>query len=137
MVKFICGKKGSGKTKRLIEMANDDVKEIKGGLVFIEATKKHSLNLNYNIRYISAMEFNINKIETFYGLLCGIVASDYDVEKIYIDGLYKMVELDFYLLEKFIKYLNTIDNINETEFILSMECEKEDIPDNMKEYLID
>lgn len=137
MVKFICGKKGSGKTKRLIEMANDDVENITGGVVFIEVTKKHSLNLNYNIRYISAMEFNIDKIDTFYGLLCGVVASDYDVQKVYIDGLYKMIELDFYLLEKFIKYLETIEKYNDIEFIISVECESADVPDNMKKYLID
>jgi len=136
MVKFICGKKGSGKTKQLINMANDSAENVTGGVVFIEATNKHSLELNYKIRYINAMEFNIDKIDTFYGLLCGIVASDYDVQKVYIDGLYKMIELDFYLLEKFIEYLRVIDKHNETEFIISVECEKQDVPENMKKYLV-
>ncbi|WP_130805460.1 hypothetical protein [Senegalia massiliensis] len=136
MVKFICGRKGSGKTKQLINMANDSAENVTGGVVFIEATNKHSLELNYKIRYINAMEFNIDKIDTFYGLLCGIVASDYDVQKVYIDGLYKMIELDFYLLEKFIEYLKVIDKYNETEFIISVECEKQDVPENMKKYLV-
>ncbi|MBS4534013.1 hypothetical protein GOQ29_00070 [Clostridium sp. D2Q-14] len=136
MVNFICGKKGSGKTKRLISMANDDVNNINGCIVFIEANKRHTLDLKHKIRYISAMDFDITSINSFHGFLCGIIATDYDIQKVYIDGLYKIVELDFYLLEKFIKNLEKIIEKSDVEFIISMECINEDVPEEMKKYLI-
>ncbi|MBS4539148.1 hypothetical protein GOQ27_11790 [Clostridium sp. D2Q-11] len=136
MVNFICGKKGSGKTKKLISMANDDINNVNGDIVFIESKKRHTLDLNHKIRYISAMDFNIRNIETFHGFLCGIIAEDYDIEKIYIDGLYKIVELDFYLLEKLIDDLETIEKDYKMEFIISMECSEEEVPNKMKKYLM-
>lgn len=136
MVNFICGKKGSGKTKRLISMANDEINNVDGDIVFIEAKKQHTLDLKHEIRYISAMDFNITSIETFHGFLCGIIAADYDIQRIYIDGLYKIVKLDFYLLEKLIKELEEIMKNNNLDFIISMECIDEDVPQEMKKYLI-
>lgn len=136
MVNFICGKKGSGKTKRLISMANENVNKVNGDIVFIEAKRRHTLDLNHKIRYISAMDFDIKTIETFHGFLCGIIAEDYDIEKIYIDGLYKIVELDFYLLEKLINDLKGIEKEFDIQFIISMDCDEEDVPKQMKTYLM-
>lgn len=136
MVNFICGSKGSGKTKRLINLANDNVKHCDGDIVFIEAKKDHTLDLKHEIRYISAMDFDINDIETFHGFLCGIISEDYDIENIYIDGLYKIAELDFYLLDKLINKIEKLSDEYDTDFIISMECIDEDVPENMKKYLI-
>lgn len=88
MIKLLCGTKGSGKTKRLIDMANSEMKSGNGNIAFIDVDDNHIFSLDYSVRLINAMEFNINNIESFYGFLCGIIGMNYDVEKIYVDGIY-------------------------------------------------
>ena len=85
MVKFILGAKGTGKTKWLIDNANKDMKEGNGNIIFIDVDDNHIFSLNYNVRLINAMEFNIVDIDSFYGFLCGIISMDYDIEKIYVE----------------------------------------------------
>ena len=99
MVKFILGAKGSGKTKWLIDNANKDMKEGNGNIAFIDVDDEHIFTLDYNVRLINAMEFNILNVESFYGFLCGIMGMDYDLEKIYVDGIYKAMNLEIKDLE--------------------------------------
>lgn len=87
MIQVFCGKRGSGKTKRLIQLANEHVQEAKGELVFIDDDSSYMKQLNRKIRFVSADDFGINSKESFYGMICGIISENYDVENIYIDGL--------------------------------------------------
>lgn len=41
MVQLIYGTKGSGKTKRLIDMANAEMAETKGNIVFMDDDKRY------------------------------------------------------------------------------------------------
>lgn len=136
MVKLICGLKGTGKTKRIIEMANADGQSGNNEVVFIEAKNKHILDLKHNIRYINAMEFNINDIETFHGFLCGLIAENYDIRTIYIDGIYRLVNIDFKGLSDLIKKLEELNGKFRTEFVLTLNYDPKDIPENLKTSVI-
>ncbi len=137
MVKFILGEKGSGKTKWLIDNANKDMKEGNGNIAFIDVDDNHIFTLNYNVRLINAMEFNIMNIESFYGFLCGIMAMDYDVEKIYIDSIYKVMKLDIPTLEKLTENLNKIGEKFQTEFFINIDYTMDQMPEHLKEYCIE
>ena len=106
MVKFILGEKGSGKTKWLIDNANKEMREGNGNIAFIDVDDDHIFSLNYNVRLINAMEFNIESIESLYGFLCGLIGMDYDLEKIYVDSIYKIMDIDIKSLELLIKGLS-------------------------------
>ena len=54
MIQVIFGKKGSGKTKRILDMANASVKEAKGNVLFIDDDKSYTLSLKPQIRFIDA-----------------------------------------------------------------------------------
>ena len=47
MIKFITGAKGTGKTKIIIDMANDNVATAKGDIVFVTDTDRYMYSLNY------------------------------------------------------------------------------------------
>lgn len=108
MVKFILGPKGSGKTKWLIDKANEDIKKGNGNIIFVDVDDNHIFSLNYGVRLINAMEFNIKNIESFYGFLCGIIGRDYDVEKIYVDSIYKIIPLSIEDLKNLKRDLDSI-----------------------------
>ena len=104
MVKFILGRKGAGKTKWLIDNANKDMKEGNGNIAFIDVDDDHIFSLDYNVRLINAMEFNVSSVESFYGFLCGILSMDYDLEKIYVDGIYKVMDVNLDKLENYVTH---------------------------------
>lgn len=137
MVKFILGGKGVGKTKWLIDNANKDMKEGNGNIAFIDEDDDHIFSLNYNVRLINAMEFNILNVESFYGFLCGVIGMDYDVEKIYVDGIYKIIDLKISDLENLVESLTKIGKKFGVEFFINVEYSLDDMPDNLKGYCIE
>ena len=137
MVKFILGEKGSGKTKWLIDNANKEMKEGNGNIAFIDVDDDHIFSLNYNVRLINAMEFNIESIESLYGFLCGLVGMDYDLEKIYVDSIYKVIDLDIKSLEILKNSLNTISERFDTDFYINVDYLMEDIPEELREYCLE
>ena len=52
MVKLLVGHKGSGKTKQMIDMANDDMAKSDGHIIFINKEYRSSYDLNHDIRVI-------------------------------------------------------------------------------------
>ena len=91
MIQILAGEKGEGKTKRLIEMANDAGKSSKGHVVFIDDDNRHMYDLHYNIRFVKT-NFVMNDQKIFFGFICGILSQDNDIEQIYIDGLHNIVK---------------------------------------------
>lgn len=94
MLKLIAGKKGTGKTKQLINMVNDSLSKTNGKVVCIEKGKKLTFDVNHDVRLLDTEDFNISGYESFYGFLAGIIASDYDVKEIFVDSISKIVGED-------------------------------------------
>jgi len=134
MVKFILGSKGSGKTKWLIDNANKDMLGGNGNIAFVDVDDNHIFSLNYNVRLINAMEFNVLNVQSFYGFLCGIMAMDYDLEKIYVDGIYKVMHLELKDIVYLIDSLNKIATKYEVEFYINIDYTMETMPENLKSY---
>ena len=132
MVKFILGAKGMGKTRWLVENANKDMKEGNGNIAFIDVDDDHIFTLNYNVRLINAMEFNILNVESFYGFLCGVVGMDYDLEKVYVDSIYKVIDFKMADLEKLVKDLTAVGEKFETEFYINLENSIDEIPEGLR-----
>lgn len=90
MIQIIIGDKGSGKTKTLIDLINETAKTSPGNIVCIEKSMKMTYNINHAVRVIDVDDFCINGYEMFYGFVCGVLASDYDIVEVYIDGILKI-----------------------------------------------
>ena len=86
------GLKGSGKTKRLVEMVSSALETSSGSVVVIEKDKKLTYDIPYQARLIYASDYSIGTIEFFKGLLSGLHAGNYDITHVFIDNLYKMFE---------------------------------------------
>ena len=52
MVKLIIGNKGSGKTKRLIDLVNAAVERSNGNVVCIEKERLLTYDVNYRVRLV-------------------------------------------------------------------------------------
>lgn len=136
MVKLVCGSKGTGKTRTMVEMGNSALATAKGKIFFLEANNKHIFDLNYNIKYINTKEYGIVGTEQFLSFVYGMLAADYDIELVYIDGLYKIAKIDLNDLEEVINKLEIASEKFEVDFVMSVNHDKSEVPDKLHALVI-
>ncbi len=78
MVQIIMGLKGSGKTKRLVDMVRQAVDEGKGDVVCFERDRNLTFDIPYQARLIEAGAYDVGNYEFLKGLICGVHAGNYD-----------------------------------------------------------
>ena len=137
MVQFIAGAKGEGKTKKLIDMANKLVKTTDGHLVFIDDDNRHIYDLHYDIRFVQTGSFPLSNYRELIGFICGILSMDSDIKHVFIDGLTNVVKtVDNESLLKLIAKLDSLSRDYELDFVISMNCKADDLPDEVKCLLV-
>lgn len=135
MITVLCGNKGSGKTKRILEMANEMVLSSNGKIIFVDYDNRCMYDLRHQVRYMIAPEYGIDNSDRFYGFLSGLVAGDFDTDAIFIDAFLKIVKDDVGKLEVFFKLLKVLAEKNNVKFIISLSCEREIIPQSIQAYI--
>lgn len=135
MIKIVCGPKGSGKTKKIIDAANAAVSSAKGHLIFITDTKRYMYDLKREVRFIDASDYNVAGEEALCGFIKGAVAGGYDNEYVFVDGITRIagkqikdMAQTFYMLEK-------ISEMRNLQVYLTCSCAQEELPDFVKKYL--
>ncbi len=134
MVKLLIGEAGSGKTKTMIQMANESVELVKGELVYIESSSKHIHQLHRDIRFISTRDFNLDTFSSIYGFICGLVSENYDIEKIYIDGLDKIINPLSLDLVPFIDEIEKLSVKYEFEIVISASINDSEILEGVSKF---
>ncbi len=136
MIKVIMGKRGAGKSKKMIELANLAAKNETGDIVFINNSRKHMYDLDHEIRFINGSEFDINNFEVFYGFVCGIISEDFDISHIYIDGISQVINDErIYSFKNFFEKLQKLSEKFNINFTMAISDEPKKAPDFLKECL--
>lgn len=136
MVQIIAGKKGKGKTKYLLDMANTAIKESKGSIVYLDKSAKHMYELNNKIRLINVAEFPIHSSEGFIGFICGILSQDNDLESMFLDSFLKLSSLEGEDISSTIAELDALSTKYHVDFVLSVSMDGEELPENAKEMVL-
>ena len=103
MIQVIAGRKGSGKTKRIIDMANKASQDSKHDVVFIDDDNRYMFDLQHNVRFINASEYSLTNDQMFAGFLSGVIAQNFDVGLILIDAFMKLIHLELDESEPYFK----------------------------------
>jgi len=136
MLEVIYGKRGSGKTKTLITAANAALKDCSGDVVYIDDDNRCILDLNHGIRFMNAKEYDIMTTTGLRGFICGVLASDYDIKEIFIDGFPKIVGCEKpEELEETVKKIDEVGKKHNIKITISISGEQGMEPDFIKEYL--
>lgn len=134
MVELLIGKKGTGKTKALIESVNNASAVAKGNVVFIsDNTNRSMYDIKTKVRMADTSEFDIEAYNEFFGFICGIVSRDFDITNIFIDGIFRIVgttELDGF--EEFLKRLETMSAKFNIHFVISVSIDVDAAPEYIK-----
>jgi len=133
LVRVIFGEKGAGNSKRIIQMANDSLDQTKGSVVFIDAEGQYLFDLKHAIRFIDAGHYGINSPDMFLGFIAGIAAQDFDLERVYVDGLTKMVSLPLSSLEEMFSGLESFSVRSGIDVIIG--ANGDELPEYLKKYI--
>ena len=135
LVKILLGHKGSGKTKQMVDMANDSLETVNGSIVFINKNQRLMYDLKYQIRSVCMEEYeHITNIDEYIGFIYGIISQDHDIEVIYIDSILKHADVKLEDLEEFLGRLAKISESYGPDFVVSISADKEELGSYIDQY---
>lgn len=132
MIKLIVGPKGAGKTKTMIDMINAAVKTTEGNIVVIEKSMKLTTDINHAARLLDVDEYGIQGADMLYGFVAGVLAGNYDITELFIDGLLKVVDHDMGAAAALLAKVDAITS--NVEVIVTISSAEDALPEDIKKY---
>ncbi|MGI6254001.1 MAG: hypothetical protein ACOYJZ_00070 [Acutalibacter sp.] len=133
MITLLTGKKGSGKTKKLIDMANAAVEKSNGNVVVIEKGLKLTYDISHTARLIDIDAYDVQGGKGLYGFLAGICAGNYDVTDILVDSTLKITGTGAEVLTPLVEELKHLSEESKANFVLSISAADEEIPESVRD----
>ncbi len=133
-IHLIYGPKGCGKTKKLVEIANASVKTAKGVLVYVDKDNSRLHDLAHAIKLVDTSEYGINTQENLVAFIKGMLAVNYDIEKLFFDGIIKIVNKSVEQLSYLFEQLAKLSQSSGVEFIFTFSYDKKELPDFLQNF---
>ncbi len=125
MIKIIIGRKGSGKTKLLVDMVNEAAKVSLGNVVCIEKGDTLTYSVTHKARLIDADAYGISGYGEYYGMVAGIKSGNHDVTHIFGDATLRIGTRDY---DELCAFFERIAKIDDVEFIFTVSADKDELP---------
>ena len=135
MLKLIVGTKGSGKTKTMLEMIDKATKTTSGNIVVIEKCMKLTTEINHAARLVDVDEYNVVGADMLYGFVAGVLAGNYDITELFIDGILKTCNHDLEGLGAFLAKVEGLAATAGTNVTITISAAAADLPEDVKKYL--
>ena len=134
-VSLIVGHKGSGKTKMMINLANDRALNSDGRIVFVNKNHRLMYDLVHQIRVVCMEDYEeITNSDEYIGFLYGIISGDHDIEAIFIDSILKHANVNKNDIPEFLARLNVISGQHDIDFIVSLSADLEELSDDVSDF---
>ncbi len=128
MVKVLVGHKGTGKTKMMVDLANEQAAKADGTILFINKNARLTYDLTHEIRVVTMEDYQgVTDSDEYIGFIYGIISSDHDIEAIYIDSILKFANFSLGDLPKFLERLDKISTQYGMDFIVSLSADTEEM----------
>ncbi len=134
MIEIICGEKGNGKTKAMLQRANDSVETANGVIVYLDKSSQHMYELNNQIRLINITEYPISTYEGFIGFISGLLSGNHDIEYVFIDSLIKVAHLTNDTIKDAVSELEKLNS--NVHFVCSISVNENVLDEALKEKII-
>ena len=136
MVQILAGEKGEGKTKILIDLANESVSTSDGDVIYIDDDKRHIYDLNHKIRFVEVSEFPLANYRVLIGFIYGIFSQNSDITKVFVDGIFKIVQsLGNEDLIKLVARLDSMSKAYNVDFVLAGNVDPAELPKEVEQYI--
>ena len=135
MVKVIMGPKGTGKTKRMIELVNEAAKSEAGNVICIERGPKLTYDIDYSVRLVEAGHYDLSDFHFLKGFLSGLYAGNFDISHVFIDSLYKIVPFtNDNEADEFFGWLDNFSNENNIRFTIMITGDAATVSEGVKKF---
>ncbi len=134
MIQLITGRKGTGKTKILIDKINAAVRDTNGCLVCVEKGETLRRSISYKVRWVGVEQFDIAGYDDFYGFIAGMLAGNYDIKEIFVDGILKIGGADFDALGEMLDKLAKLTG-EDTIIFFTVSANNDELPESVTKYL--
>ena len=134
MIKLITGKKGTGKTKILIDQINDTVKSTNGNLVCIDKGDNIRRSISFRVRWCDVEKFAIEGYDAFYGFVAGMLAGNYDIKDVFVDGILKIGGRDYDALGNLFEKLDKLTG-DEATVVFTVSADDSELPASVKQFI--
>ena len=136
MLQIIIGEEGKGKTRLLLNMANDEIKVSGGSVLFIDQSNKHIYELSNQIRFVNVRDFDIDSTDMFIGFILGIISSDHDLEKIFLDNFKILSKSHSDKIDTILDKLQAISEKNNLDFVISLSMPANELNEKFNDNII-
>lgn len=137
MLKLIVGKKGSGKTKMLIDKINEAAKTSKGNVVCVEKGSVMTYTISHKIRLVDIEHYDVAGYDALYGFLTGILAGNYDITHLFVDATLRIGGRDLNALaDMLLKLQKVVVERGDTEVMFTISCDKDELPESLREMVL-
>ena len=134
MINLIPGKKGTGKTKILVEMIKKAAESATGNVVCIERGMQLTYDLPHNVRLADAEEYGVNSYDAFYGFVAGMLAGNYDIKDVFVDGILKIGGRDYDALGSLFEKLDKLTG-DEATVVFTVSADDSELPESVKQFI--
>lgn len=134
MIHIICGPKGSGKTKRIIDTANEAVNTAKGHLIFVTDTKRYMYDLRREVRFLDVSDYQVAGEDALCGFVKGAIAGNYDNEYLFLDGVARIAGKALKDMAQFFYMMEKVCEKRGIEMYITCSCAPEELPEFLRKY---
>ena len=135
MIKLIVGKKGTGKTKILIDMVEEALKATNGNVVCVEKVPKLTYDIPSSVRLMETSKDNIEGYDEFYGYITGILSGNFDITDLFIDSTLRIGGRDYAELGKFLEKLAATIADRDVNVVFTVSADKEELPESVLNFV--
>ena len=133
MINLIPGKKGTGKTKILVDAIKEAAATATGNVVCIERGMKLTYDIPHKVRLVDAEEYGISSFDAFYGFVAGMLAGNYDIQQVYVDGILKIGGRDYEALGVMIEKLAMF--AKDIKIVLTVSADVDELPAKVRAFI--
>ena len=135
MMKLVVGKKGSGKTKTMLDAIAQAVKEENGNVIFVCNSNRHMLEVTHSARLVDVSQADTETFRLFKAFIMGMLSQNYDISHIFIDSLFKIVPNDKDALADFVDSLEKISTDSNVKFTICISADASELPESVCKYI--
>ena len=135
LVKLIMGLKGSGKTKKMMDLLKSAIETENGDIIFIDKDKKLIYDIPYTVRLVHGSDYGISSNAQFKGFVSGIHAGNYDITHVFIDNFFKMLDdSSNEAIEELLAWLDDFSEKENVKFTISASADVSGLTENITKY---
>ena len=133
MIKLITGKRGTGKTKILIDAIHEAENKSNGNVVAIQKGSSLNTDITPKVRLINIEDYAVEGVDAFYGFVSGILASDYDCTDLFVDATLKITGRDYAKVGELFEKLAKVSG--DTVITCTISADNSELPESMKKFI--